>query len=81
MLRFSPEMNGDWNYYGLQPVRYVALWRRVFNLVKAKAPDVAFLWSPSTAGGYPYSLQRVTDEDRPVLDTNNDGVIDSNGNT
>ena len=81
LVRFSPEMNGDWNYYGQQPVKYIALWKRVFNAVKAKAPDVAFLWSPSTAGGYPFSLSLTTEEDRPFLDTNKDGVIDSNGKT
>ncbi len=79
MIRFSPEMNGDWIYYGQQPVRYIALWRRVFTAVRAKAPTVAFLWSPSTAGGYPYSLSLTTEEDRPFLDTNQDGVINSNG--
>ena len=79
IVRLNPEMNGDWIYYGQQPVRYIRLWRRIFNAVKAKAPDTAFLWSPSTAGGYPYSLQLTTEEDRPFLDTNGNGVIDSKG--
>lgn len=72
-------MNGDWNYYGQQPIRYIELWKRVFTAVKAKAPEVAFLWSPSTAGGYPYSLQLASEADRVVLDTNGDGVVNANG--
>ncbi len=51
LLRFGPEMNGDWNYWGQQPARFRALWIRVFNAVKAVAPDTGFVWAPSSGNG------------------------------
>lgn len=44
ILRFAPEMNGNWNYWGQQPTNFVALWIRVYNAVKALTADTAFLW-------------------------------------
>jgi hypothetical protein len=85
IIRLSPEMNGNWNFYGQQPARYVELWRRIVTSVRAKAPEVAFLWSPSTGEGYPYGGPTVginstqTPEDMALLDTNRDGEFNTLG--
>jgi hypothetical protein len=39
LIRFAPEMNGNWNPFGQQPVEYVALWRRVYTIVKKASPS------------------------------------------
>jgi hypothetical protein len=38
LIRFAPEMNGNWNPFGQQPVEYIALWRRVHAIVKRASP-------------------------------------------
>ena len=75
----APEMNGNWVEYGQQPTQYRALWIRVFTAVKAVAPDVAFVWSPSSGIGYPYGTMRPSAADRALLDTNDDGSISAAG--
>ncbi|KAJ3305162.1 hypothetical protein HDV03_001924 [Kappamyces sp. JEL0829] len=66
MLRFGPEMNGNWMPYGMQPLKFVSLWKRVYTAVKAVAPDVVFVWSPNclccsgltlVSPGYPFGSQ------------------------
>jgi beta-mannanase len=54
ILRFAPEMNGNWNYWGQQPTDYLALWKRVHSAVKAKAPQTDFVWSPNVGTGCKY---------------------------
>jgi hypothetical protein len=51
LLRFGPEMNGNWNYWGQQPSRFRALWIRVFRAVRAAAPETGFVWAPSSGNG------------------------------
>ncbi|KAI8923818.1 glycoside hydrolase superfamily [Entophlyctis helioformis] len=51
LVRFGPEMNGDWNYYGQQPSRYIALWRRVFAAMRRDAPQTGLVWAPSSGNG------------------------------
>lgn len=72
-------MNGNWVEYGQQPTQYRALWIRIHKAVKDAAPDVAFVWSPSSGVGYPYGTVRPSAADRTLLDTNNDGVISAAG--
>ena len=60
ILRFAPEMNGDWNYYGQQPTQFLALWKKVYTAVKAKANATDFLWSPSSAAGCKFQFKICT---------------------
>lgn len=45
-LRFAGEMNGSWVPWHGDAAAYVAAWRRLDALVKAKAPNVAMVWAP-----------------------------------
>ncbi|KAI9352304.1 glycoside hydrolase superfamily [Zopfochytrium polystomum] len=62
ILRYLPEMNGDWMLYGVQPARYVANWISMATVMRQLAPSVKLLWSPNfdlnsrgdNAGGQPY---------------------------
>lgn len=77
-LRWGPEMNGDWFPYGMAPVAYKALWVRMYNIIKAEAPQTVVVWSPNTGYSYPfgYDLSRQTNAtERRALDTNGDGVL------
>jgi hypothetical protein len=53
VLRFAPEMNGDWNPWstgvnGNRASEYVAAWRHVHSLFRRKGADnVAWVWSPN----------------------------------
>ena len=55
LLRFWPEMNGNWFAYGQQPVKYVAMLKNVYNAVKAQANQTYFMWAPNNAVNYPYT--------------------------
>lgn len=76
-VRFGPEMNGPWNYYGQQPARYVALWRRVFTAMREDAPFTALIWAPSFGTGYPFGEVGAPrdSEDFRLLDSNGDGTV------
>ena len=50
-LRFAPEMNGDWNPYGLQPLAFVQAWQQMYTTVKAITPNTAIVWAPNTGQG------------------------------
>ncbi|KAH8921991.1 glycoside hydrolase family 26 protein [Atractiella rhizophila] len=81
LLRYAPEMQGNWFTYGLQPTAFVQSWRRVYTAVKAVVPDVFFVWGPNTPQGYPWGQGFPSGAnaaaDRVLLDTNNDGTLDS----
>jgi hypothetical protein len=59
LLRFAPEMNGDWNSWspgvnGNGAAQYVAVWRRMHALFdRAGARNVRWVWSPNVS--YPRS--------------------------
>jgi hypothetical protein len=61
LLRFAPEMNGDWTPWsvgtnGNTMAEYVRAWRHVHDLfVRAGASNVAWIWSPNVvfAGSAP----------------------------
>ncbi|KAA1088852.1 hypothetical protein PGTUg99_032464 [Puccinia graminis f. sp. tritici] len=76
-LRFGPEMQGQWNPYGFQPTKFLALWRRMYSLVKAAAPRVAVVWAPNTPQSYPYGQlsSSLSPEDLALLDTDHDGKV------
>ncbi|KAJ3417406.1 hypothetical protein HDV05_004871 [Chytridiales sp. JEL 0842] len=50
-LRFAPEMNGAWMLFGVQPDAYKAMWIRISNALKARAPSAAMVWSPNFWAG------------------------------
>jgi hypothetical protein len=55
LLRFAPEMNGDWNSWsagvnGNNAAEYVAVWRRVHTLFdRVGARNVRWVWSPNVS--------------------------------
>ncbi|KAJ3220650.1 hypothetical protein HDU81_011283, partial [Chytriomyces hyalinus] len=54
MLRYGPEMNGNWFAYGQQPTRYVTEFRRLVTAVRAVTKRVSFVWSPNAGNNYPF---------------------------
>ena len=69
--------------YGQQPTAFIASWKKVVSAVRAAAGpnNVAFIWAPNSANGYPYlkSTHSVTVNSSkwdPSLDTNGDGKFD-----
>ncbi|KAJ3075338.1 hypothetical protein HDU98_008421 [Podochytrium sp. JEL0797] len=80
-IRFGSEMNGNWFQYGQQPTVYVATWQRIIpywkNKLGANKDKVAFIWSPNSGNGYPFSKNPpVSAADLKLLDTNSNGVVD-----
>jgi hypothetical protein len=54
-LRIAPEMNGNWNEYGQQPVKYVILWKRIVDMIRENTKDISFVWAPSVGASYPFN--------------------------
>jgi hypothetical protein len=84
LLRLGPEMNGNWMEYGMQPTKFIPLWKRVHAAVKKVAPETAFIWSPNFAPGWPFGSQGgrihsgpLDADDLKALDTNNNGRLDA----
>ncbi|KAI8902429.1 glycoside hydrolase superfamily [Globomyces pollinis-pini] len=86
MLRFGHEMNGDWTAYGYQPTSFRNIFRRVAVAVQALTNMTAMVWGPNLGINYPFTspgalVRMPTRSSNPadfaLLDTNNDGVIDS----
>lgn len=78
-LRFAPEMQGTWNPYGFQPTAFIALWRRMYPIIKAASPTTAIAWAPNTGQSYPYgqSTANLSPADLALLDTNKDGQVNN----
>ncbi|KAI8915295.1 glycoside hydrolase superfamily [Powellomyces hirtus] len=83
MIRYAPEMNGNWFKYGQDPVKFLASWKIFVDTLRAMLVDktkLAFLWAPNSSNGYPF----VGGEHQPlnnsaiisILDTNKDGKYD-----
>ncbi|KAJ3027960.1 UNVERIFIED_CONTAM: hypothetical protein HDU68_002763 [Siphonaria sp. JEL0065] len=75
-------MNGDWFVYGNRPIAYVALFRRVAGFVRQYTNMTAMVWGPNIGVNYPFSGGGETPTptsgpDFLILDTNNDGQINS----
>ncbi|TPX36288.1 hypothetical protein SmJEL517_g01428 [Synchytrium microbalum] len=84
IIRFAPEMNGNWYPWALQPTAFVATFRKLALLIQAQAPLTAMMWSPQISGygGYtPTSSTGPTSAaDLAAMDTNKDGVLDGRDN-
>ncbi|KAJ3062827.1 hypothetical protein HDU98_001331, partial [Podochytrium sp. JEL0797] len=77
MVRFAPEMNGNWFGYGQQPKRFVTEFQRIVTAVRAVTKRVAFVWAPNAANHYPFGGP-LPQADLVTLDTNKDGAFDIN---
>jgi hypothetical protein len=80
MVRFAHEMNGNWNPWGQQPMRYREKFRLLGQHIRTNTTRTAMLWAPSYAGGYPFGTHRVVPgtPDFLALDTDADGVLSQN---
>ncbi|MBW0541169.1 hypothetical protein O181_080884 [Austropuccinia psidii MF-1] len=78
-LRFAPEMQGAWNPYGFQPTAFLALWKRMYTIIKSTSNSTAIVWAPNTPQSYPYSQSTngLSTADLSILDTNHDGQINN----
>ncbi|KAJ1569042.1 hypothetical protein HK405_010640, partial [Cladochytrium tenue] len=47
LLRYCPEMNGDWMLYGVQATAFIASWIQMATSMRTYAPDVKLVWSPN----------------------------------
>ncbi|KAJ3108825.1 hypothetical protein HDU97_010097 [Phlyctochytrium planicorne] len=47
IIRYGPEMNGEWFIYGKQPDAYIESFKKVATTLHAKNPSAAMLWSPN----------------------------------
>ncbi|KAJ1548532.1 hypothetical protein HK405_002838 [Cladochytrium tenue] len=47
MLRYAPEMNGNWNAYGLKSDAFIASWQKMATAIRAVDASVALVWSPN----------------------------------
>ncbi|KAJ1568553.1 hypothetical protein HK405_000639 [Cladochytrium tenue] len=47
IMRYCPEMNGDWMVYGAQPEKYVPNWIQMAKTFRSLAPEVVLVWSPN----------------------------------
>ena len=92
LLRFWPEMNGNWFTYGQQPSEFIAVWKKVYNKLRVDAPLTKMVWAPSSGNGYPYNYpitigsqnsvkenqaSVVTSQNFQLLDTNGDGIVNA----
>jgi hypothetical protein len=78
-LRIAPEMNGNWNEYGQQPIKYVILWKRIVDIIRENTKDISFVWAPSVGASYPFNPAKVVGNDTELmgLDSNKDGTFDN----
>ncbi|ORY48553.1 glycoside hydrolase [Rhizoclosmatium globosum] len=77
MLRFAPEMNGNWFNYGQQPTRFVQEYKRIVDKIRSVTSRVSFVWAPNAADSYPFGAPLGAYE-LSALDTNKNGILDYN---
>ncbi|KAJ3110452.1 hypothetical protein HDU96_006607 [Phlyctochytrium bullatum] len=78
MLRFAPEMNGNWfTTYCQRPTRFVQAYRELVLAVRNVTSRVAFVWSPNASNNYPFGPP-VAGAEISALDTDGDGTITFN---
>jgi hypothetical protein len=82
ILRWAHEMNGGWNSWGMKPIQYTSIWKQIYNAVKSYTINIKLMWNPNIADGYPFdgypnSADKSSNEERYMLDTNGDGIINA----
>jgi hypothetical protein len=81
LLRFAPDMNGNWHPYGQDPINYKLKFREMAGTVRNHTNNTALVWSPVSGLGYPFTPTLITPnrtEPRFVeLDTSGDGILNS----
>jgi hypothetical protein len=81
LLRFAPDMNGNWHPYGQDPIRYRTKFREMVFAVRNATNNTAIVWSPVSALGYPFTPTQYTPQKSDArfleLDTSGNGVLDS----
>ncbi|KAH9254905.1 hypothetical protein BASA84_001698 [Batrachochytrium salamandrivorans] len=79
MLRYAPQMNGNWFPYGQDPAAYRASFIKVAGLVHDITNSTAMVWSPVSGLNYPFRDGRYAptrgDVRYRLLDTNKDGIL------
>ncbi|KAI8840255.1 hypothetical protein BC829DRAFT_403290 [Chytridium lagenaria] len=82
-------MNGSWFNFGQDPTGFITAWRRAYDTITARIgasnrDKVAFVWAPNSGNGYPYpggiASPTPTDPRFQLLDTNKDGVFNTEDN-
>jgi hypothetical protein len=91
-IRLFPEMNGNWNTWGQQPIAYKSAWKRIVTDLRTRMQgheqDFAVIWAPSVAQtaqyvtGYPFRSTIWREgasnlTEFDELDTNMDGKFDN----
>ncbi|KAI8816231.1 glycoside hydrolase superfamily [Fimicolochytrium jonesii] len=86
ILRYGHEMNGDWTSYGLRPLQFVPMFRRMAEAVHKGTKTTAMMWAPNVGVHYPYTplgkpggtspVTSVGADNFAALDTNADDVLD-----
>lgn len=56
MVRYAPEMNGNWNPYQQDPINFVIGYRNFVTITRAitGTKNIMFVWSPNIGNGYPW---------------------------
>lgn len=64
IVRFAPEMNDSSRPWSsgtapgaTTPAEYIAMWRHVYALKQAVAPDIVMMWNPLNYGAGPYPFE------------------------
>ncbi|KAI9339534.1 glycoside hydrolase superfamily [Zopfochytrium polystomum] len=77
MLRFAPEMNGNWFPYGQKPTAFLAAYKKIVDAIRKRTQRVAIIWAPNAGNNYPFGTA-LSDAETKALDTNGDGTVDNN---
>ncbi|KAI8897269.1 glycoside hydrolase superfamily, partial [Globomyces pollinis-pini] len=81
MIRYGSEMNGCWFKYGQQPAKFVTHYRKVVDTIRTAAgkysDNIAFVWGPNSANGYPFQCEVNYGVNDTLLDTNGNGRLDN----
>ncbi|KAJ3093909.1 hypothetical protein HDU96_001963 [Phlyctochytrium bullatum] len=75
MLRFAPEMNGNWfRGYSQRPTAWKAAYKKIVDAVRAKTNRVSFVWSPNVGNNYPFG-KLLDNAEISALDTTGDNQV------
>lgn len=61
LVVFAPEMNDavyPWSGGYATPAQYIAMWKHVYNIKKAVAPNVWLIWNPINFGASSYTFEQ-----------------------